>query len=123
MVSVLAEWDAACLIELSADLRAQAFVLWQANQHPQACALIDQINSAVDVYTAELAAAGQQPPQTSAWADMVSVLAEWDAACADPPEVWVSPVAGMVPEVHLDTPAPSWERGTYDYETCGSPLR
>ena len=63
MVSALAEWDTACLFELSADLRAQALVLWQANQYPQACALIDQINSAVDVYTAELAAAGQQPPQ------------------------------------------------------------
>ena len=124
MMDVLAAWEADCVIELSADLTAEALVLWQANQYQQACVLIDQINSAVGAYTAEREAAGQQHPQTSAWVDMVNVLAGWDADCANPPEVWVPPVAGMVPEVRPNTPAPSWERAPLDensYRTDDSP--
>ena len=179
---------ALAVMELAAELTAQAVVLWDAGQWQQPCALIEQVNTAVDGHIAELETAGQPLPQSPEWAYMVSVLAEWDAAClielsadlegssfcsvaSEPASASMCPhrsnqlrcrcvhsrtcssrtaasanvrmgrhgeragrmgrslcrPTGSVgftsgwdgPEVHLDTPAPSWERGTWDYETGG----
>ena len=119
----MAAATAAAMTELF-DLTAAATDLWGQGRIAGACALIVEARAVVDAHNEALAAEGSTP--SGDWQQAQDVLAEWEQSCEAPPEqelIWVAPFAGYVPEVHPDTPTPSWEQPDFNYRNPGDQPR